>query len=87
MSRDDAALVDVVRAGGRAVRFAAGVTREGLGEDDLTSSAIVYQLLVVGEATRRLSAEFRARHSDVPWGDIVGMRNRLFHNYDDVDFE
>ncbi len=35
----------------------------------------------VGEAVARLSAEMKARHSEVPWQDIVGLRNILVHEY------
>jgi uncharacterized protein with HEPN domain len=46
---------------------------------------MLYWLIVLGEAVRRLSDEFQAQHRAVPWHEIVGMRNRLVHEYDDVD--
>ncbi len=46
--------------------------------DDLkTQSAILHQLLVLGEAVKRLSEGFRMSHSEVPWRMIAGMRDKL----------
>ncbi len=40
---------------------------------------------IIGEATRRLSPEFRAEHPEIPWQDMAGMRSKLIHDYDKVD--
>lgn len=42
---------------------------------------------IVGEAASRTPLEERAQHNDIPWAQIVGLRNRLIHGYDSVDFE
>lgn len=47
--------------------------------------AVVRQLIILGEAARRISQEMRDAHPEVPGGDIVGMRNRLIHEYFRVD--
>jgi hypothetical protein len=39
----------------------------------------------MGEAAKRLSAEFRDSHPEIPWRDIAGMRDVLIHVYDNVD--
>lgn len=46
---------------------------------------MVHQLLVLGEAVKRLSEAFRASHPEVPWRAIAGMRDKLIHGYDVVD--
>ena len=47
--------------------------------------AILKSVEIVGEAASRLSAETRESHPDVPWREVVGMRNRLVHAYFDID--
>lgn len=42
-------------------------------------------LEVIGEAARRISATAREMHPEIPWAEIIGMRNRLIHGYFEVD--
>jgi uncharacterized protein with HEPN domain len=87
MPRDDATALDIVLACRRILRFASGLSRETFLGDEKTQSAVVHQLLLIGEATKRLSDAFRDNHSEVPWRDIARMRDRLIHHYDAVDLE
>jgi uncharacterized protein with HEPN domain len=87
MPRDDATLLDIVLACRRIQRFAAGLSLETFLGDEKTQSAVVHQLLLIGEATKRLSDEFRASSPEVPWRDIARMRDRLVHHYDAVDLD
>ena len=43
--------------------------------------------MIIGEATKRLSPEFRAKHSSIPWKQIAGIRDIIAHNYDEVDLQ
>ena len=52
-----------------------------------TQSAILHQLLVLGEAVKRLSEGFRTSHPAIPWRMIAGMRDQLIHAYDAVDLD
>lgn len=55
--------------------------------DDLTLvDATLYKLTVIGEAIRAMDDSFRAAHPDLPWKSIVGLRNILVHQYEDVDY-
>lgn len=85
MSRDSASLLDIVRAGELILQFAQGVSREQLESDVMRQSAILYQITIMGEATKRLSREFRSQHTEVPWDDIAGMRDIIAHQYDRLD--
>jgi uncharacterized protein with HEPN domain len=87
MSRDSASLLDIVRAGQLVLQFAQGLNREQLASDVLRQSAILYQISIMGEATKRLSREFREQHSEVPWDDVAGMRDIIAHQYDRVDLD
>lgn len=54
---------------------------------DRLLSACCYQIAVIGEAVKRVSQNTRSKHPEVPWKDIAGMRDRLIHGYDSVDFD
>jgi uncharacterized protein with HEPN domain len=73
MSQDKASLLDIVRAGQLILQFAHGLDREQLEADLRTQSAILYQIAIMGEATKRLSREFREQHPQAPWDDMAGM--------------
>jgi uncharacterized protein with HEPN domain len=87
MLRDDATLIDILRAARLASEFRGRLNREAFLTDLKTQAAVLHELLVLGEAVKRLSAGFRDEHADVPWKSIAGMRDRLLHGYDDADLE
>lgn len=55
--------------------------------DDLRVNAVIRLLEVIGEASAHVSPSLRSMHSDVPWEQIIAMRNRLIHEYFGVDEE
>jgi uncharacterized protein with HEPN domain len=55
--------------------------------DEKTQDAIMFNLIVLGEAANRLSEEFREYHPDVPWASIIGTRNVIVHGYDQVKLQ
>ncbi len=85
MPRDSAALLDMANAARLVVQFAQGLNRHAFLADVKTQSAVLHQLLILGEATKRLSMEFCAGHPEIPWSSIAGMRDRLIHGYNEVD--
>lgn len=65
----------------------AGVTLSQLSANREKQAAILYFLIVIGEATKRLSQEFRILHSEIDWKGMAGMRDILAHQYDRVDIQ
>jgi len=65
----------------QAQRFVAGMTLDAFTEDTRTQYAVKYALHVVGEAAAKVPPDFRQRFPQVPWQEIIGMRNRLAHDY------
>jgi len=59
--------------------------REELETDELLSPAMERLVEIVGEAATKVSSERKAALSDIPWREIVGMRNRLVHGYGEID--
>ena len=71
----------------KALTLAGGKTRADLDQDELLCLALSRLVELVGEAAGQVSPEVRAHCPQLPWGDIVGMRNRLIHGYDYVDYD
>ena len=64
-----------------------GVDEAIFNQNTLIQDAVIRQIEVIGEATRRLSSELRDKHRHVPWQDIAGMRDKLIHDYFGVDID
>lgn len=64
-----------------------GRSRADLDADRLLSLALVRLLEIVGEAAGRVSPPAQQQHAQIPWAQIVGLRNRLIHGYDAVDLD
>ena len=60
---------------------------EAIESDETLSRAVVRSLEIIGEAARNIPEDYRARHVFIPWRKIVGLRNRLIHEYFAVDFD
>jgi uncharacterized protein with HEPN domain len=70
-----------------AIEFKGPAERTEFLEDAKTQSAVLRQLLIVGEVVKKISPEFRAAHPEVPWKLITGTRDKLIHFYEGVDPE
>lgn len=85
MSRDQQSVQDIWNAAQEILGFTTGMDQASLTADRRTQAAVLYNIVVIGEAANRLSNDFRTQHSTVPWKDIIGMRNILAHQYEKVD--
>lgn len=85
--RDEAVLLDILKACRLAIEFLGGMDRTAFLADAKTQAAVIHEILVIGEASKRLTAELKDRVTDVPWKAIAGMRDKLIHHYDVVDPE
>lgn len=68
-----------------ALRLVAGKSRKDYDGEETLRLALAHLCQVVGEAARRISAEFCAAHAQVPWKAIIGMRHKVVHDYLAVD--
>ena len=86
MPDDAATVLDIVLACRRIGRFIADSDQSSFLDDEREQWAVVSQLTLIGEAAKRLSEEFRNQHPSIPWPQVMGMRNRLVHQYDKIDW-
>jgi uncharacterized protein with HEPN domain len=84
---DEVRLRHMVDHGREAVGMLEGRTRQDLERDRQLNLAIVRLLEIVGEAASRTSADTRSSLPQIPWPEIVGLRNRVIHGYDSVDLD
>ena len=75
----------MIDAAKEALSFIKGVSKEEFLKSRLLQLSLTKELEIIGEAAEKVSDEFKEKYSDVPWGQIIGMRNRLTHGYFDID--
>ena len=70
-----------------AITFVQGKSRADLDAERILNLALVRLIEMIGEAANRVPPNERANCPDLPWAQIIGMRNRLIHGYDFVDYD
>lgn len=83
--RDRVFIVQMVEAVSAALEFTEGQSRESFCGDRLVGFAVVRAIQLVGQAARNVSEEVQAAHPEIPWREMIGMRNVVVHDYADVD--
>ena len=67
--------------------FSKDITKNEFMNNRFNQNAIIRELEIIGEASRNIPDNFRKKHSDIIWKDIIGTRDKLIHNYFGVDLE
>ena len=75
-------MLDMAR---KAVSKTVGVSREAYDTDENLRLALTHLIQVIGEAARQVSREFSTTYPEIPWADIIGMRNKVVHDYLGID--
>ncbi len=70
-----------------AVQLVKGKKRADLDQDRMMNLALTRLLEIIGEAANRVPDEIQSKYSELPWLQMIGLRNRLIHGYDNVDFD
>lgn len=90
MWRDIEALIDILESIKLILSYTENIDFDAFECNIEKQDAIVRRLIVIGEATKRLSSqfrEFRDQYSEMPWQQIAGMRDVITHQYDEIDLE
>lgn len=64
-----------------------GVDYDEFIEESLIQDAVIRNIEIIGEASKRLSKKYTNKHSEIPWKYICGMRDKLIHDYFGVDMD
>ena len=87
MERDLQSLLDMLQSAQIMMNYIAGRSRDDLTTDLQFQDAMIRRLLIIGEASKRVSETTRQTLITIPWIAINGMRNRLVHEYDEIDLD
>jgi uncharacterized protein with HEPN domain len=80
-------LEDIMLAIQKIGRYTSQMDHDAFLTDELVIDGVARNLEIIGEAARQLPEEFRRNHTEVPWTQIAGLRNRIVHDYFGLDLE
>lgn len=76
---------DIIAAAERTLSYTQGITVAQFRDDRRTLDAVSYSIVVIGEAANAVPEEVTRAAPHVPWTEIRGMRNKITHEYFDID--
>lgn len=87
MARTAAYLLDAINFSEQIIEFTREMTAKEFAADPKTQYAVLHLFTLLGEAVRKLPVELRENQAEIPWSQIIGMRNIIVHNYTDIDLD
>jgi uncharacterized protein with HEPN domain len=86
MRKDDKRLFDILEAI-KAIESYSVSSYDEFVDDHKSQDAILYNLIIIGEAANQISEEFQEKHHTIPWSSMIGTRNIIVHGYDQVKLQ
>lgn len=80
-------LKDIILAIQKIGRYTSHLNHDAFINDELIVDAVARNLEIIGEAARQLPEEYKRAHTEIPWTQIAGLRNRIVHDYFGLDLE
>ena len=87
MQRDPQFLLDMLQSAELVARYTANCSKAQFLDDIQLQDSVIRRLLVLAEAAKRTPVETLEQFPGIAWREINGMRNRLVHEYDDIDLD
>jgi len=88
MPKDNLAYIDHILKCIRKIRkFVKGIDKKEFARNEMLQDAVIRNFEVIGEASKKITADFKKVYYDLPWKEISGMRDKLIHDYLGVDID
>jgi uncharacterized protein with HEPN domain len=87
MKNDQVYLEHILDAIGKIENFVTGTSKFDFERNVMIQDAIIRNIEIIGEATKKITTQFKESHHEIPWQDMAGMRDKLIHDYLDVDLD
>lgn len=88
MSKNDLAYIaHIIKCIRKILKFIKDFDKKEFAKNELLQDAVIRNIEVIGEASKKISSDFKKEYSEIPWKEIAGMRDKLIHDYLGVDIE
>jgi uncharacterized protein with HEPN domain len=88
MIKNDSAYIDHILDSIRKINeFSKGINLKEFKKNELVQDAIIRNIEIIGEASKKISSDTKQKYTEIPWKDIAGMRDKLIHDYLGVDLD
>ena len=87
MDKTNSYLYDIKIACDRIQQFIEGMDLTTFSSDLMCQDAVIRRIEIIGEASTKIDPLFQEEHSEIPWYLMRGMRNRLIHDYNEIDID
>lgn len=87
MQKDQQSLIDIADSISLIFEYLQSSDWDQFASNTKDQDAVIRRLTIIGEATKRLSRQFREGHPEIPWKKMAGLRDVVVHDYEEVDFD
>jgi len=86
--KDDLAYIEHILDCLRKIKeYTRNLSKDDFIENELIQDAVIRNIEIIGEATKKISLNLKQAYSEIPWKEMAGMRDKLIHDYLGVDIE
>ena len=83
--RNDVVVEKMIRLIEKLEKYCENITYEEFEKNEMLTEACIFNISQLGELTRKIDEKFEEEHPQIPWRQLYGLRNRIVHDYGNVD--
>ncbi len=87
LKNDDIYIEHIIESLKKIQNYSNAISKEEFYNNTLIQDACIRQFEIIGEAAKKVSDDFKEKHLNIPWKDMAGMRDKLIHDYIDIDID